>query len=134
MDKNKPKLLVVDDEVEYCSLIQEYFQNTFTVSVAYNGENALRAIAKTQPDCILMDLLMPHLNGLKALQAIKSSTPKIPVIIISASGRLLDVKKCLDLGAFEYILKPVNLDELEIKIKSAIKDSGSSAESVGKNG
>lgn len=121
MHKNRPKLLVVDDEAEYCSLIKEYFSTKYDVSVACDGEKALRSIDDNQPDCILMDLKMPTLNGLDTLKSIKSSTLKTPVIIVSASGSIIAVQKCFDLGAFDYILKPVNLDELEGRIISALK-------------
>lgn len=116
----KPKLLVVDDEVEYCSLIQEYFSEKYEVRVTYDGEEAIREVHEFLPDCVLLDVKMPKMNGITALGLIKSSHPKIQVIMVSASGSIRVAEESIKRGAFDYILKPVDLKELEDKIESAL--------------
>lgn len=116
----KPKLLVVDDEVEYCSLIQECFSEKYEVRVTYDGEEAIKEVHEFLPDCVLLDVKMPKMNGITALGLIKSSHPKTQVIMVSASGSIRVAEESLKRGAFDYILKPVDLKELEDKIESAL--------------
>ena len=120
LDK-KPRLLIVDDEVEYCSLLREYFSENYDVIVAYDGEDGLAAVAEFHPDCVLMDVKMPKMDGITALGAIKSSHQGIPVIMVSASGSMRAAEESIKRGAFDYILKPIDLKELEDKIESALR-------------
>ena len=117
----KPKILVVDDEVEYCSLIQEYFSGKYDIRVAYDGEEAVRKANEFLPDCVLLDVRMPEMDGITALGLIKSAHPQTQVIMVSASGSIRVAEESLRRGAFDYILKPVDLKELESKIESSLK-------------
>lgn len=121
MSNKKAKLLVVDDEVEYCSLLQEYFFENYDVEVANNGQEALQKVEAFQPGCVLLDVKMPKMAGVEALTLIKASHPETRVIMVSASGTLRLAELCLEQGAFDYILKPINLEELKNKIESALE-------------
>jgi len=116
----KAKILVVDDEVQYCSLMQEYFSAEYDVATANDGREALTKLKDFQPDCVLLDMKMPNMDGLKTLTSIKSSYPDMKVIMISASGTTRIAEKCLEEGAFDYILKPIDLQELQNKLASAL--------------
>ncbi len=118
---DKPKLLVVDDEIEYCSLIEEYLADKYNVCLSYDGEEAVKKAKEFLPDCVLLDVKMPRMDGLTALELIKASLPKTPVIMVSASGSIRVAEESLKRGAFDYIMKPVILEELEEKIASALK-------------
>lgn len=118
-NKNK-KILFVDDEVEFCSLMREYFSTKYDVETASDGQEALSKLEEFQPGCILLDLKMPQMDGLEALKLIKLSYPDMKVIIVSASGTIKKTEECLKEGAIDYILKPIDLDELENKIESVL--------------
>lgn len=117
------KILVVDDEKELCSLLKEYFEGRYRVEVAYNGRDALRKLEKFAPDCILLDLKMPQMGGLETLRAVKSSNANAVVIMVTASADLEACEECLSEGAADYILKPVDLEDLERKICSVLRKS-----------
>lgn len=112
---------MVDDEVEHCSLLMEYFSSKYDVRVAYDGEEAIKTAEAFLPDCILLDIKMPKMNGITALGLIKSSHPEIKVIMLSASGSIRSAEEAMKRGALDYILKPVDLMELEEKIENALK-------------
>ena len=117
----KPKLLVVDDEIEHCSLIKDYFSDKYEVCVAYDGVDAVNKVGEFAPDCVLMDIKMPKMDGITALELIKTSHAKIPVIMVSASGSVRAATESVKKGADDYILKPVDLQELENKIEIALR-------------
>lgn len=118
--RNKQKLLVVDDEIEYCSLIEEYFSDKYDVRVSYDGEEAVKKTKEFLPDCVLLDVKMPRMDGITALELIRASFPQTPVIMVSASGSIRVAEESIKRGAFGYILKPVDLEELENKIEIAL--------------
>ena len=118
--RTEPKLLVVDDEVDICSLLKEYFEGRFVVETVYNGAEALQKIEVFMPDLVLLDVKMPVMDGMQALKAIKLSQPNMRVIKLTALGSVATAEKCLKLGAFDYVMKPVDLDVLESAIKAAL--------------
>ena len=120
MTNKKAKILIVDDEVEYCSLMREYFSDNYEVETANNGQEALSKLKGFHPDCILLDLKMPEMDGLETLKSIKLSHPDMKIIMVSASGTVNKTEQCLKEGALDYILKPIDLDELEDKIESVL--------------
>lgn len=117
----KSKILIVDDETEICSLLREYFQDVYCVEVANDGQEALSKAREYRPDCILLDVKMPKLNGLDALKAIKTDFPDAEIIMVTAAGSVRVATESVSRGAFGYVFKPVDLDDLENKIQLALE-------------
>src|SRR5262245_49979598 len=116
----KPKVLIVDDEplnVDY--LVQELEDSNYQIITASNGKEALGKIQREQPDLILLDLIMPVLDGFAVLSQIKADNNlrDIPVIIISAERDSKSVVKGIKQGAEDYLTKPVDADLLIQKVK-----------------
>lgn len=117
---NKINVLIVDDEVEFASTLAERLElrNIKTV-VMNNGEDALAFVNHAPPDVVVLDLKMPTLNGLDVLKGIKSINPDIEVIILTGHGSTSAGIEGMENGAFDYIMKPVDLLELIEKINQA---------------
>ena len=116
------KILIVDDEeiVRY-SFRKLFREPGFEISEAANGLDALSAIKKDSPDLVLMDIEMPGLNGLEAIQRIKAMDPQLPVIIMTAFGTSERVIAAMKYGAFEYLEKPFDVARLKAVISDAIE-------------
>lgn len=99
-------LLVDDDESNRDILSRQLQRVGCTVTTAEDGEDALEQIAREDFDVVLLDIVMPGLDGMAALQKIRTLYPNLPVIMISALDEMESVRKCLDLGAEDYLLKP----------------------------
>lgn len=119
-----PRILVVDDEPLNVKLLTAKLasQNYETIK-AYSGEQALEAVQRTAPDLILLDVMMPGIDGYEVTRRLKSSseTQKIPIILITALNGKEDKKKALELGADEFLNKPVNTEELRTRVASLIR-------------
>lgn len=108
-------ILVVDDEPQICELLSGYFQETgFQTSVAYNGVEALNLLKTTKPDLIILDVLMPKMDGFELLKNLKSNPDysAIPVIILTAKSDARNVAKGVSLHADFYLPKPFSFDNL----------------------
>ena len=116
----KAKVLIVDDEpfnVDY--LEQELEDLGYQIITAFNGQEALDKIKSQQPDLVLLDLMMPVLDGFAVLSEIKADNVlrDIPVIIVSAANDSKSIVKGIKQGADDYITKPVDADHLVKKLK-----------------
>ncbi|MFH0924228.1 MAG: response regulator [bacterium] len=114
------KVLLVDDEPDFIETVDFFLKGSgFEVIIASNGKEALEKVQKERPDIILMDNMMPEMDGLEACRLIKadSSLKSIPIIMLTAKGQKQDVKDALEAGANNYIVKPFNLPELVERIK-----------------
>ena len=106
---NKPKILIVDDEpfnVDY--LEQELEELNYETITAVNGQDALEKIASESPDLVLLDIMMPVMDGYAVLEKVKADPAirNIPIIVISANNDLQSVVKGIKLGAVDYLPKP----------------------------
>jgi two-component system, NtrC family, response regulator AtoC len=120
----KVKILVVDDEhLIRWSLEQNLKKQSYEVCTAGNGEDALRLAREEQPDLVLLDIQLPGISGLEVLEKIKEFDEDIIVIMLTAHGGLETAVNTMRLGAYDYINKPFNLDELSIVIKKALETS-----------
>ncbi|MBT0652286.1 sigma-54-dependent transcriptional regulator [Geomobilimonas luticola] len=120
----KTKILVVDDEhLIRWSLEQNLKKQGYEVTSAGNGEDALRLVREDQPDLVLLDIQLPGINGLEVLERIKEIDEEIIVIMVTAHGGLETAVNAMRLGAYDYINKPFNLDEMAIVIKKALETS-----------
>jgi two-component system, OmpR family, response regulator CpxR len=112
-EESRSKLLLVDDEKEFVHTLSErLFMREIGSDVVYDGEQALTFIETEQPEVIVLDLKMPGLDGIEVLRRIKASHPEIQVIILTGHGSRDDEKACMELGAFAYLQKPVDIDVL----------------------
>ncbi|MDW7645317.1 MAG: sigma-54 dependent transcriptional regulator [Desulfuromonadales bacterium] len=118
----KYKILVVDDEhLIRWSLEQNLRKQGYDVGTAASGEEALKAVQDDAPDLILLDIQLPGINGLDVLQKVKELDDEIIVIMVTALGVLETAVQAMRMGAFDYVNKPFNLDELAIVINKALE-------------
>lgn len=107
------KLLIADDEQEFAStLVARLELRNFKVSMVTSGIDALEALEKDLPDVMLLDLKMPDLDGLEVLARLRVKYPKLQVIILTGHGSFEAGKEGMELGAYDYIMKPVDLSRL----------------------
>ena len=117
----KKKILVVDDEVDLVKTIQFSLElGGYKVLVAYNGEDALTQARKENPDLILLDIMLPKLDGYKVCRLLKFDEhyKHIPILMMTAKSQEKDKLIGKETGADEYITKPFDMDELMEKIKA----------------
>ena len=120
----KTRILVVDDEhLIRWSLEQNLKKQGYEVLTAGNGEEALRLVREEQPDLMLLDIQLPGITGLEVLEKVKEIDEDIIVIMVTAHGGLETAVNAMRLGAYDYINKPFNLDEMAIIIKKALETS-----------
>ena len=110
------KILVVDDEEHILTLVELSLKSDFEISKARNSKETFHEISSQKPDLVLLDLMLPNVNGFEICGKLKKM--KVPVWILSAKGLKDDIKKGLECGADDYITKPFDPDELLGKIKS----------------
>lgn len=107
------KLLIVDDQPGIRLLLEELFKKeNYQTTSAQNGGEALQFIADDEPDCVLLDMKMPGIDGIEVLKRIKEDKPNIPVIMMTAYGELELTEKALGLGAEKYFTKPFDIFEV----------------------
>ena len=114
------KLLIVDDERQFVQTLSERLRLREIGSVvAYDGESALSMIKEEEPDVMILDLKMPGIDGIEVLKRVKQTNPAIEVIILTGHGSEADKDLCMQLGAFAYLQKPVDVTLLSETIKKA---------------
>jgi DNA-binding NtrC family response regulator len=114
-------ILVVDDD----ALMRDYLNETlcrggFRVDLASAGEEAMERIRKTEYDVILSDIRMPNVGGMELLQAVRQHLPYAKVVMMTAYGTVQNAVEAMKLGAFEYVMKPFSIDEIELVVKRAL--------------
>ena len=115
------KVLVVDDDVNICNLIEIYLQKEgYKVFIAHSGSDAIKIFNEKQIDLILLDIMMPVLDGYDVLREIRK-TSQMPVIMLTAKGETFDKVLGLELGADDYIVKPFEPKELVARIKAVLR-------------
>ena len=121
--KDKKKVLIVDDEVDFTELMKVRFEaNDYDVVISSNGDEALAIIKKEKPDAVLLDIMMPGMDGLAVLKEIRSTDSRLPVFMISAFSNEERVKLAGKLNASGFIVKSRQDISEEIKnITSAIE-------------
>lgn len=136
--KSVGKVLVVDDVVANVDMLSRMLtREGYQVVTASNGEQALRVVEETHPDLVLMDVLMPQMNGYEACEALKQNpaTRLTPVVLITALNEREDKIQGINAGADDFLTKPVNVHELKARVRSLVRlkrytDDLESAESV----
>ncbi|MDD6772287.1 response regulator transcription factor [Inconstantimicrobium porci] len=114
-------VLIVDDEVEINELIEVYLKSDgYNILKAYNGEDALKIVNEQKVDLIILDVMMPKINGFDVCMKIRKDY-NIPIIMVSAKSQDIDKIQGLSLGADDYITKPFNPLELSARVKAQIR-------------
>ena len=124
MKDNQPYLLIVDDEPKNLQVLGTILKKkSHIIAVATNGQQALDMVIKRKPDLILLDVMMPGLNGYETCARLKenSETRDIPVIFLTAKYQPEDIVKGFETGAVDYVTKPFNTAELLARIKTHIE-------------
>lgn len=113
----KKKVLLVDDEENILNVLDRYLtEKGFEVKTAQNGEKALAVFNGTKPDIVLLDIMMPGLNGIETLKMMKKIDHACKVIIVSAIKDEKIYRECCTIGIVDYIGKPFNLTTLDIRV------------------
>lgn len=123
-ENNTPiRILIADDEVEFAStLLARLELRKFEARMVNSGEAALAAIEEELPDILLLDLKMPDLDGLEVLARLRKNYPDLKVVILTGHGSFESGREGMELGAFDYIMKPVDLNRLIEIVKAACGD------------
>jgi CheY-like chemotaxis protein len=114
-NSNSKTILIIDDSTTNVVLLQAVLNNKgYSIETALNVKDAFSIMSRKMPDLILLDLLMPRINGYEFLKEIKSSdkTSNIPIIVVSALTDQENIQKSMQLGANEFITKPVDIQKL----------------------
>ena len=130
----KTHILVVDDDPAILRLVCTNLKaRGYTVSTAMDGEEALKAVESDFVDLIVLDIMMPRLDGVEVCRRVREWSD-MPIIVLSARGDEKDKVKCLELGADDYLTKPFGIAELMARVKTALRHSnGSKAASTQSN-
>ena len=118
-------ILIADDDTELCELLKEYFvQEGFAIRLACDGEQALAESRRPGVDVMVLDIMMPQMNGIDVLRCLRKES-ELPVIMLTARGEDLDRIIGLELGADDYLAKPANPRELLARIRAILRRTGS---------
>lgn len=115
------KILIVDDDTNICELLRLYLsKDGFDTVVCNDGETALKTAAEIAPDLILLDIMLPKLDGWQVCRAIRKES-NVPIIMITAKGETFDKILGLELGADDYVTKPFDAKEVVARVKAVLR-------------
>ena len=118
------KILVVDDDKNICELLRLYIEKEgFAVELAYDGRRALELFESFSPDLILLDIMLPELDGWQVCREIRKHS-QCPIIMLTAKGEVFDKVLGLELGADDYVVKPFETKEVIARIKAVLRRTG----------
>lgn len=122
-DITKPKILIVDDEPFNVELLEGFLSQNYDILKAYNGNEALIIVGTNPPDLIILDIMMPGINGYEVCSRIKSDekTMSIPIVIVTALNERKAKIKAIEAGADDFLNKPIDIIELTARVKSLLK-------------
>ena len=119
------RVLIVDAEEELASALEERLNlRGFEATGVTTGAEALSYLANTPCDTVVLDVKMPEIGGLEVIKRVKEGRPGLEVILLTGHGSAQDVEKGMELGAFDYLMKPVDIDVLVRTLLSAAEQSG----------
>lgn len=117
---DKPALLIVDDDYDTCDMMCQFLSQDYECDSAYNGEQALVKIRAKPYAVILADLMMPRVDGYAVVSNTAIISPTTPVIVVSAVAEVQSAIRAMKMGAFDYIIKPFNPEQIEVSVKRAL--------------
>ena len=124
----KPNIMVVDDEKNICELIRLYLEKEgFAVTIANNGSDAIAMIRQNRPDLVLLDIMMPVIDGWEVCRQVREFS-QVPIIMLTAKGETFDKVMGLDLGADDYIVKPFDTKEVVARAKAVLRRTATEEE------
>ncbi len=131
----KTKILIVDDNKDFCDILKNYLeeQKDFEIcGIAYNGNEAVKMIPEINPNVIVLDIIMPHLDGIGVLERLQEMTlsENPHVIILTTLGQEKTTQRAVQLGADYYILKPFDLKVLSTRIRQLANGTGSAGSNI----
>ena len=124
VEHKKRIILVIDDESSVFEVIEGLlYREHYDLTYIESGQKALTCIDEVQPDVILLDLMMPKMDGIETCQQIKSNPlwSPIPIIMVTALSSKEDLARCLDAGADDFLSKPINSLELRARVRSMLR-------------
>ncbi len=123
MHVERQKILIIDDTPANIQILNEFFQNDYDIFFATNGSDGIRIARLAVPDLILLDIMMPEMDGYEVCEKIKADpvTRQIPVIFVTAMSNLDDEEKGLTSGAIDYITKPVSAPIVKVRVKNHLE-------------
>jgi len=123
----KPSLLIVDDDMELCSMLGEYLTpEGFDVESVHDGKSGAQKVKEGSYDAMVLDVMLPELNGLEVLKLIRGYSD-IPILMLTARGDDVDRIVGLEIGADDYLPKPFNPRELVARLRAILRRSGETA-------
>ncbi len=123
-ERTAPRVLVIDDEPHIVELVRYNLQQEgFAVSVAYNGREALTRAGSDHPDLIVLDIMLPEIDGIEVCRKIREQS-RVPILMLTARDRELDRVVGLELGADDYVTKPFSPRELVARIRAILRRTG----------
>ncbi|MDD5772454.1 MAG: sigma-54 dependent transcriptional regulator [bacterium] len=122
INKIKKKLLIVDDEMSSRESLRMVFNDMYDIVMAGNGEDAIICLKEKDFDLVMLDIVMPGMSGLDTLAKIKQTQRSLPVIILTATRMVDTAVNAMKAGAYDYIIKPFNIEELKLVVKKSLKD------------
>lgn len=129
MPHNKQRILLVEDEIETAEIIGDYLENTgYLVELMHTGARVVERVSKTSPDLVLLDIMLPEVDGITICKQIRASSD-VPIILLTAKVDEVDRLLGYDLGADDYICKPVNPREILARVKAVLRRTTPSSDS-----
>ncbi|MBI9083764.1 MAG: response regulator [Desulfobacterales bacterium] len=115
------RVMLIDDEEEYAGTLAERLElRGISTRVVLDGQEGLTAIDEDPPDIVLLDVMMPGFSGLETLRQIKKAHPRVEVILLTGRGSTREGIEGMRLGAFDYLMKPVQIEELIERFQAAL--------------
>ena len=122
------KILIIEDEENMVEGLRFNLEaRNYVVIAALDGETGLKKAAGEQPDLIILDLMLPGLNGYEVCKRLKETIPEIPIVMLTAKGQESDIVTGLDLGADDYVTKPYSPKELRARIRALLRRGAGTA-------
>ena len=122
------KIMIVDDDLNICELLRLYIEKEgFSVVTVNDGEAAVKSFEKEKPDLILLDIMLPKLDGWQVCREIRK-TSQCPIIMLTAKGEVFDKVLGLELGADDYMVKPFEAKEVIARIRAVLRRTGKTEE------
>jgi two-component system response regulator HydG len=117
----KPRILIVDDDPAFCLMLATFLEkNQYQSFKAHSGKECLAALIKSDFEMVLTDLRLPDISGIEVLKEIKKKDRELPVVLMTGYGEIRTAVQAMKLGAYEYVSKPVNPDEILMIVQSAL--------------
>src|SRR5712664_4389388 len=131
---SKTSLLIIEDDDNISTAIEEYFSRAgYSVTSAPDGIAGIESAVKNRPDVVVLDLMLPKMDGLAVCKELRQKNPQMPILMLTAKDDVVDKVLGLEMGADDYITKPFSLREVEARIKSVLRRARAAAAGDGRD-